>query len=91
VLLPELRKNNLLQSVPESLIVVLNTLHLVHPEGTRLIGVEKQSDDLIFEAEFDSRIDGKIVTDACEYKLHNYLSPERYSLDILKIKSSSTK
>jgi hypothetical protein len=83
VLLPELAKNDTLPELPESLIVVLYTLHLVHSEGTRLISVKKDSNNLSFEAEFDSRISGKIVTDACKYELHDYLSPAKCRLSVV--------
>jgi hypothetical protein len=80
VLLPKLKDK--LSNLPESLIVVLNTLHLVHPEGTRLVSIEKQGTDLSFIAEFDSTVDEEIVTDACKYKLHNYLLPDKTELEV---------
>jgi hypothetical protein len=84
ILLPELEKNGTLPDLPESMVAVLYTLHLVHSEGTRLIDVKMESNDLIFEAEFDSRIGGKIVTDACKYKLCHYLSPAECRLSVKK-------
>jgi hypothetical protein len=81
-LLPELAKNGTLPKLPESLVVVLHTLHLVHSEGTRLVSVKKESNNLVFEAEFDSRIGGKTVTDACKYELCNYLSPEKCRISV---------
>jgi hypothetical protein len=72
-LLPNLEGE--LPNLPASLIAVLYTLHLVHSDGTRLISAEKDGKDILFEAEFDSRIDGKIVSNACKYILINYLSP----------------
>ncbi|MDR1255626.1 MAG: hypothetical protein LBJ94_01715 [Puniceicoccales bacterium] len=80
VLLPELKDE--LPELPESLVVVLNTLHLVHQEGTQLVSVEKNGPNLSFTAEFKSWVDGKIVTDACSYKLRNYLSPEKTELEV---------
>ncbi|MDR0715236.1 MAG: hypothetical protein LBF25_00400 [Puniceicoccales bacterium] len=85
VLLHELEKAGVLPSLPPSLIVVLNTLHLVHSEGTRLVSVDKNGADVIFKAEFDSWVGGKIVTDTCKYRLHNYLFPEKYELTVLEI------
>lgn len=82
-LLPELAKNGTLPELPESLVAVLYTLHLVHSEGTRLVSVEKESNNLVFEAEFDSRIGGKIITDTCKYELRNYLSPAECRLSVV--------
>lgn len=84
-LLPELAKNGTLPKLPESLVAVLYTLHIVHSEGTRLVSVKKESNNLVFEAEFDSRIGGKIVTDACKYELRNYLSPAECRLFVVEV------
>ncbi|MDR0595908.1 MAG: hypothetical protein LBF94_04445 [Puniceicoccales bacterium] len=91
VLLPALKKFGVLRSLPPSLIVVLNTLHLVHSEGTRLVSVDRDGADVIFMAEFDSWVGGKIVTDTCKYRLHNYLSPEKYELTVLEITPGKAK
>ncbi|MDR2776616.1 MAG: hypothetical protein LBB17_01030 [Puniceicoccales bacterium] len=81
VLLPALEKSGQLPRVPESLIVVLNTLHLIHPEGTRLLSVDREGTNLLFVAEFKSTVGGKIVPHAYSYRLHDYLSSERVRLE----------
>jgi hypothetical protein len=81
VLLPALEKSGQLPKVPESLIVVLNTLHLIHPEGTRLISVDKEGADLLFVAEFKSTVGDKIVPHAYSYRLRDYLSSKRVRLE----------
>ncbi|MDR0742695.1 MAG: hypothetical protein LBE98_04510 [Puniceicoccales bacterium] len=81
VLLPALEESGQLSKVPESLIVVLNTLHLIHPEGTRLLSVEKEGADLLFVAEFKSTVGGKVVPHAYSYRLHDYLSSETVRLE----------
>ncbi|MDR2737578.1 MAG: hypothetical protein LBB18_01390 [Puniceicoccales bacterium] len=83
-LLPELQRTGELPKLPESLVVVLYTLHLIHREGTRLLEVKKLDSVLEFTAEFDSYIDGKTVTSACKYRLQNYLSPKDMELEVVE-------
>ncbi|MDR1528527.1 MAG: hypothetical protein LBS22_03010 [Puniceicoccales bacterium] len=83
VLLPALEKSGQLSKVPESLVIVLNTLHLIHPEGTRLLSVDKERADLLFVAEFKSTVEGKIVPHAYSYRLHNYLSSKAARLEAI--------
>ncbi|MDR2432419.1 MAG: hypothetical protein LBD34_01575 [Puniceicoccales bacterium] len=89
VLLPALEKSGQLPKVPESLIVVLNTLHLIHPEGTRLVSVDKEKENLLFVAEFKSTVAGEIVPHAYSYRLRNYLSSKTVRLEPLAPVSSS--
>ncbi|MDR1890639.1 MAG: hypothetical protein LBQ23_00430 [Puniceicoccales bacterium] len=84
VLLPALEKSGQLPKVPVSLIIVLNTLHLVHFEGTRLVSVEKEGPNLFFVDEFKSTVDGKVVPHAYSYRLHNYLSSKDVQLEAIK-------
>ncbi|MDR1173671.1 MAG: hypothetical protein LBK24_02665 [Puniceicoccales bacterium] len=81
VLLPALEKLGQLPKVPESLIIVLNALHLMHPEGTRLVSVNKEGANLFFVDEFKSTVGGEIVPHAYSYRLHNYLSSETVRLE----------
>ncbi|MDR2779090.1 MAG: hypothetical protein LBB16_02270 [Puniceicoccales bacterium] len=81
VLLPALEKSGQLSKIPESLVVVLNTLHLIHPEGTRLVSVSKEKADLLFVAEFKSTVGDKIVPHAYSYRLRNYLSSKAVKLE----------
>jgi hypothetical protein len=88
VLLPALEKNGTLGSVPISLVAILYTLDLVHSVGTRLVDIKRESNDLLLGAEFDSLIDDKIVSDTCDYRLVNYLSPARCSRSVIGIRPS---
>ncbi|MDR1413710.1 MAG: hypothetical protein LBI56_02100 [Puniceicoccales bacterium] len=76
---------NSLPNLPKSLPVVLNTLHLMRPEGMSLVKVEEQASDLLFTVEFDFKNNGRIVTNSCFYKLHNYLHPTSTALEPLEI------
>jgi hypothetical protein len=45
--------------------------------------VRSLGSDLEFTAEFDSNIGGKILTDACKYRLHDFLSTEEVKLEVI--------
>jgi hypothetical protein len=90
VLLPALEKSGQLPKVPASLIVVLNTLHLIHPEGTRLVSVDKEGANLLFIAEFKSTVSGEIVPHAYSYRLRNYLSSKTVRLEPIAPVSSGS-
>ncbi|MDR0693549.1 MAG: hypothetical protein LBF49_03210 [Puniceicoccales bacterium] len=90
VLLPALEESGQLPKVPESLIVVLNTLHLIHPEGTRLVSVNKEGANLLFIDEFKSTVGEKIVPHAYSYRLRNYLSSKTVRLEPLAPVSSGS-
>ncbi|MDR0679651.1 MAG: hypothetical protein LBF42_01265 [Puniceicoccales bacterium] len=77
-LFSELERSGKLSQVPESLIIVLNTLHLMHPGGTWLTSVEKEGQDLVFVAEFK---DYEGDPFAHKYRLRNYLSAEDVELE----------
>ncbi|MDR1890581.1 MAG: hypothetical protein LBQ23_00140 [Puniceicoccales bacterium] len=78
-LFSELERSGKLSRLPESLIIVLNTLHLMHSGGTWLTSVEKEDQDLVFVAEFKDEDEGAPF--AHRYRLRNYLSSENVELE----------
>jgi hypothetical protein len=79
LLLPELERSGKLSQLPESLIIVLHTLYLMHAGGTWLTSVEKEDQDLLFVAEF--KVEDDPVPFAYKYRLRNYLSLEDVALE----------
>jgi hypothetical protein len=74
-----LERSGKLSKLPESLIIVLNTLHLMHSGGTWLTSVEKEDQDLVFVAEFKD--EDNDTPFAHKYRLRNYLSSEDVELE----------
>jgi hypothetical protein len=74
ILLPTLASFRSLSEFPESLIVILNTLHLVTSEMISLVYVMSRGPDLVFRIQNEDGQDGRHVTQT--YALLNYLNPK---------------
>jgi hypothetical protein len=67
VLLPAVKLHAQISDLPESLIVILNTLHLVRGPETQLVEVSRDGPHLRFAV-----ADGTGAKDVCKYRLKNY-------------------
>jgi hypothetical protein len=72
VLLPVLANYYPISHLPESLIVVLNTLHLGTSRDISLFEVQKQGIDLGFTIQFNICVQGKKMKQIRSYLLRNY-------------------
>jgi hypothetical protein len=75
VLLPAIKLHGQLSDVPESLVVVLSTLHLVRDIDTRLVDVKREGPHVVFVV-----ADGAGVI---SYRLRNYLNLDQIGLEAL--------
>lgn len=75
VILPAIKLHERLSRLPESLIVVLSTLHLVREADTRLVEVTRESAHVKFAVGNGVRVAG--------YRLKNFLNLEQMSLEAL--------
>jgi hypothetical protein len=75
VLLPAIKLHGQLSDVPESLIVVLNTLHLVRDADTHLVDLRRDGPHVLFV------VAG--ATGVASYRLKNYLNLEQMWLEAL--------
>jgi hypothetical protein len=75
VLLPAIKLHGKLSDVPESLIVVLSSLHLVRDADTRLVDVTRDGRHVIFVVANGAG--------ATSYRLRNYLNLDQIGLEAL--------
>jgi hypothetical protein len=76
VLLPAVKLHAQISDLPESLIVILNTLHLVRGPETRLVEVAKDGPNLRFAV-----ANGTGGKDVCKYRLKSYLNLDQTWLE----------
>jgi hypothetical protein len=76
VFLPAVKLQAQISDLPESLIVILNTLHLVKGPETRLVEVVRDGPNLLFAV-----ANGTGGKDVCTYRLKSYFDLDQTWLE----------